>query len=364
MPDNHPSDPQRTAQSLLPLTATFSKASELDAEWHAYFDAIYGVSTLTFPLSLARLNLFYEAKLPRSVQQLLAANSSRVHRSCVGSALCGTRASAVPIQFGDFYHQRVHLAVQRIVSKKGHVGPPRARQQQILHRCSLSVCTRRSAPPTECDPHTGRSVDATGKQHTCGSQDLARDGGNVQHLHAVPRRGFASHSLVEVLHVGFDPPRFGYWMYLASGTGVYLNLSRTIAFDGHAAAMRHFCPNGTGPVARPSSRVVRSAECRRDLNERGMVAAAAARDYDTIQFTRFVEYSLVKHEVVLLRDLDEEDTAMRLRQQRSDACPTPQSRSLFRSGYGGSRPCRCRPMPRCWQSECMLNCGGAARTLI
>ena len=274
----------------------------------------------------------------------------QVRQGCFGSALCvggvGPTDGGGAIAAGDFYQQGVHLAPPRFDA------PP-----TYLYRCALSICQTRGASSSTCQGRGGL------RRPEC-SWSRVQDGADaLETLHPVPRRGYPSHSMVEVMHAGFDPPYFGYWLYMTAGSGIYLNLSRTRAFDDHAAAARHFCPNGTGPLlarphrgraARGLALLWRSDACQLQ-NEQGMVAAATAAGYDTLQFTRFVEYGLVKHEVVLL-GVSEDERATSRRRVRGNACPPAARVELFRSGWGGSRPCRCRVRRRCWQAACVLNC--------
>merc|ERR1712187_558672 len=52
--------------------------------------------------------------------------------------------------------------------------------------------------------------------------------------------GFPSNSLVEVMHRTGDPCDTGYWMHFSHGSGVYYNLSRTIAFRTRTEACLKF----------------------------------------------------------------------------------------------------------------------------
>lgn len=338
-----PSDALHQARRRADLTAAFASASELSPEWRQYLDAVYDVSTLHFPFSIAWLNVFYERLLPETTRQSL-----RVREGCFGAALCPHAAASggAIVSSGDLYRQAVHLAIP---------GAPSETSEAHLHRCALDVCQAAKNVSATCRARDGFSGPA------CPHRLLDGVPSTEAALRPVPRGGYPSFSLVEIVHHGFDPPGFGYWAYIASGSGIYVNVSRTIAFDGHAAAIRHFCPNGTGvprAAAARSSQLPRrsiSVECTQP-DERGMVAAAAAAGYDTVQFTRFVEYGLVKAEVVLVRHVEDAETTRR-RRQRGDACPSSRHARLFRSGWGGVHACRCRPRRRCWQQECALNCG-------
>ena len=64
------------------------------------------------------------------------------------------------------------------------------------------------------------------------------------------------------------------WMYAQPGSGVFFNVGRTIHFESHAQAVRHFLPGN------PCTR----GHCEHEYPQ--LFAAAAAAGYDTVQFTR------------------------------------------------------------------------------
>jgi hypothetical protein len=108
--------------------------------------------------------------------------------------------------------------------------------------------------------------------------------GHENQTYSYPEKGFASNQEVEVVHTFFDPPNTGFWFYFAVGSGVYLNLSRTIAFRTHEHALQTW----------------KDAKYYRHLStEAKIVNVARHLEYDTVQFTRFNEHRMIKHEIVM-----------------------------------------------------------------
>jgi hypothetical protein len=99
-----------------------------------------------------------------------------------------------------------------------------------------------------------------------------------------PEAGFPSFGLVEVAHGYFDPPNTGFWFYHAPGSGVWINLTKTIAFRSHDEAMRKWSHVSLFSHLHAEARI---ANVARYLG------------FDTVQFTRFKEHDMVKHEIMM-----------------------------------------------------------------
>lgn len=139
-------------------------------------------------------------------------------------------------------------------------------------------------------------------------------------------KGFNNYTKVEVVHTGKREwePDVGYWMYLAKGSGNYIDLGRTIVFPEHYDALKYFtgcvdCRNYTEKeMLAPNvyGRRIRKEICSR----------ARAAKYDTIQYTHRNE-GVYRYEITDLRILNP-----------VNACGyTP----AMWSGYNGVRPCNC-----------------------
>ena len=102
---------------------------------------------------------------------------------------------------------------------------------------------------------------------------------------AMPMEGHANDTWVEVLRYSADPPNMGFFMFHAPGSGIWFHLGRTIAFPNHAVALRRLCPQGCGNHSHgaPESR---------------LAGRALELGYDSVQFTRFVEFSILKLEIL------------------------------------------------------------------
>ena len=122
--------------------------------------------------------------------------------------------------------------------------------------------------------------------------------GHVHDMHnmtfPVSRKGFSSNTWVSVLHHLKDPIGMGFWMYLSSNSNVYFNLGKTISFDNHVDAMTFFCPQGCNF----STTYVGHKKFH---TEKQFVARAYVLGYDSIQFTRFIEYGFLKYEIVFTK---------------------------------------------------------------
>jgi hypothetical protein len=304
------------------LADTFASAAELGV-WRDYLYGTYGKS-LTFPFSLAELNFFNLERLPRAVRQTL-----KLRAGALGN--CRRENWQDVDGFGKLKRHDLYLLFRR----------------NFLFRCTLDVCswglsndtcTRSGFVGAGCTPgyDEAGAVEATMQDYVASTATFGRATAASGAIY-VPREGYPSNSLAEVIHHGSDGGQRGYWMYYAPGSGVYLNLSRTIAFETHAAAVDHFCSGDQACTAQ---------------GERGLVRAAQRAGYDTVQFTRFVEYSMVKSEIVLVREEAVEDE--QAAGERRGGCLPLRGMHLLRGGWRGVHACSCDP------HEDTVNCRGVA----
>ena len=109
---------------------------------------------------------------------------------------------------------------------------------------------------------------------------------------------------------GIDTGREGTWFYVATGSGVYLDLGRTRAFATHADAER-------------------TMRC----NLSDVTTWEGAAQLDTIVFTDYIEHGMRKSEVLLLPP---RPPRRRQSSGRKDACP-PRSRPTGCTPAGAGR---------------------------
>ena len=134
----------------------------------------------------------------------------------------------------------------------------------------------------------------------------------------VPPMPAPDHAWVEVTHCEFEGEDVAMWFYMLPGSGVYVNLGTTIAFDDHYAAARHFlggAPWEDGPPA--------------ELNR--LADAAKRAGYDSIQFPEHCDGMCGRcaSELMLLRS--------------GGRGPCPEAGVELRTGVNASRACECVP---------------------
>ena len=206
-------------------------------------------------------------------------------------------------------------------------------------------------------------------------------GGPGSRLHEA---GFANESLVEVRHRCCDGCALGFWMSLATGSGIFYRLGRTITFAHRAAACAAFLPR---PLCLRWKADRMFPERRVELRcVLGLRWAARDAGYDSIQYVNGPGRNF---EIVDLRDGDGSEHCARdfelhprpapgrralapfrkdvdLALEANYTAPVlkvnqschPYHPELFRSGWGGSTPCRCDP------SLGVLNCRGTASEAV
>ncbi len=141
-----------------------------------------------------------------------------------------------------------------------------------------------------------------------GARDLWRNmyfsSGNHACEMRVGPRPFASHQLVEVMHQK-ENENFAMWHYYSPGSGIFLDIGRTVVFRSHE-----------------------------DASASGFdMHLGHALGYDTVQFLRAENFEIVD-----------------LRMKGDSSCPPPHLAHLFRSGWKGRLPCSCDP------TQVRINC--------
>ena len=248
------------------LCDVFVSAYELRASaWAQYFEATYGIQTMRFPFHMSELNFFYEMLIPMVVWQNLSIRSQCVAQ---GHAVCGARFSTgpdqpPPIAGGELY---------RLWGGTYTLLPGR------LFRCVRD----------ECSTGGNRSTKL-----------------NEQHI---PK----DDTKVEVVREAPDPAGGGMWFYCVRGSGIYLNVGRTRAFDHHRARERVL------PLQLPSA-----SQLLKRVRDAGL---------DTIQHVNLEEHGLFKHEIYSAGAVVTEGTI---------GCFPRAAASLFSRGWGGVIPCSC-----------------------
>eukprot|EP00322_Chrysochromulina_rotalis_P005679 CAMPEP_0115834908 /NCGR_PEP_ID=MMETSP0287-20121206/3927_1 /TAXON_ID=412157 /ORGANISM="Chrysochromulina rotalis, Strain UIO044" /LENGTH=496 /DNA_ID=CAMNT_0003288361 /DNA_START=212 /DNA_END=1702 /DNA_ORIENTATION=+ len=248
------------------LKDTFTSAAELIASpWKDYFDSVYGLSTLTYPLSIGSLVYFYTNLMPRgSAPWSLDANGYR---------------------YGEF--------------TRAHYG------------------------------HNGNDIWRAYRQRNTIADRYGANGGGPRQV--VMSRGLPSYSMAEVTHAcapcdwqenGLSQ---GYWHYLQPGSGIFLNVGKTVTTESEWLG-----PQGCGRDG--------MAEAVQCLKQKG---------YDTWQRPHIFEAGVMLYEIVNVRDSH----------RQYDGCFDPWSYNpvtnggRYYHGWDASRVCKCR-------SASALNCNG------
>lgn len=271
---------------------TFTDQAHLLASttWHRYAEAAFGLSTLTFPLDLRRLNFFYLHLLPEHDQAVLR------NRPVLGAPRSPPNTS---------FTSRLCLA-RHSASSPGHA--------RAIH-----------------EPYVqwGGSDPSFGANHVW--TYLWNSAGELVHE---LRNGVPSDSWVEVHRCGDRHPTSrssgsrsvgDLWMYLARGSGVHYNVGRTL-------------------VARDKAHLQRLADNATRLKD--AFEWARARSFDSVQLTHSLEQRLYKYEIVDLRLGLSDDT-------RCPPAASASASAVFRAGWRPHEPCTCalaQPCLHCRES--------------
>ena len=143
---------------------------------------------------------------------------------------------------------------------------------------------------------------------------LGKFGSGGRHVPAL------SNAWVEVMHCAgskFERNKQP-WFYIASGSGMFVNVGRTAAFATHDEGARRFL-----------GKSCRTFECDEELPN---MTAVAAQLFDSLQFTHHCDGTcgLCQHELVMLR----------AGRRRSVASPCHEALE-YRRGVGAALPCTC-----------------------
>jgi hypothetical protein len=311
-----------------PLDGVFNNRTEM-GDWAPYFESVYGVDTMVFPFNMSQLNMFYRSRLPPRVAARLPA---------VNFVKWSTKPN--PIYRGDLY----------CMFSKEHI-----------FRCELDVCSTKD-PSSACAkedyvgsdcPARGRSFnfsDALKREAVAELQQQRRrrvheaDAAptdspsalqpppQIHNDNDLPGAGVANNIFVEVIHSTGDPAGSGFWFYFAKGSGVYLNVSRTMPFRRHVDSWAYFKCKDTDCNHYDPKNALRDEELT--------VSSAARHGIDTLQYTRFVENGAIKQEIVMTR-VNTVEASSDDKRVWDRPCPPAEFLQFLRGGFGASKPCTC-----------------------
>ena len=224
------------------LNGYFRDMDELrSSEWHAYLDAVYGASTLTFPLNLGSLFYFHRALLPSSAAsalhlELQTAESPKLLHDPAG------------LRYGDLFIGHYTL---------GHwMGEDFWRSFRQLN----GVCVAND-PTSACMP-----------------------------LETMLARGAPDNALVEVSHMCCDLGGFNeLWHYLAPGSGIFFDLGKTHVVTSHTSKQiidtQTGCYHAYGTV-----------------DWTPFFSCLRTQGYNSVQITKHMEHSTTVVEIINLND--------------------------------------------------------------
>jgi hypothetical protein len=130
----------------------------------------------------------------------------------------------------------------------------------------------------------------------------------------------------------------GMWFYHAPGSGIYFDLGRTIVFNHHEDAVKHF-------LNRPCtdwSLLHGNIECNSDFDD---LINEAKKEYDSIQF--------LSHEDMRCGNTAVEIIA--LNYSGDYPCGNKPGKGLFKSGWKGSKECNCDTKQLCLNCVALLS---------
>jgi len=145
----------------------------------------------------------------------------------------------------------------------------------------------------------------------------------------------ADGSWVEVTHCGGGwNEKHGHWMYVARGSGLYVNVGRTIAFGSHEESVRRFLGTACrGPLWCHYGNCLQ--QCDDELGRMSLAAREAG--FDSVQFVSHCDMrcNLCGHELVFVGI------------EGTQVCS---SSITYRQGLHAARSCQCKPSA-VWTSE-------------
>ena len=169
-----------------------------------------------------------------------------------------------------------------------------------------------------------------------------------------PYKSLQSNIKVEVTHCCSSGEEKGTWYYKATGSGIYLDLGKTISFNDHKDAVQHFLNkkcDDDDPIHHP-------VECISELND---LINEASKEYDTIQFLNHPDMQC---------NWNKNSMAMEILDIRLDNgasgkynCGTNNSKQNLYRDWGGKSICKCKNFvgecsPHAPSEQNCLNCEG------
>ena len=169
---------------------------------------------------------------------------------------------------------------------------------------------------------------ACGRQHFAGNLNvhcnvelawrlrMYRDSDDASEGHLPLRKG----SWVEATHCGGSGKELlAAYFYAVKGSGLWVNVGRTIAFGVHEQAVRHFLRRNCSDRTHPNEGMV---QCDGELDK--MASAAAKRGFDSVQFVRHCDAKCEQclHELVMLH-VDGRPGCPQLSYRRGDRAQLP-----------------------------------------
>ena len=239
--------------------------------WANYFEKVYGIDTIQFPFNTSSLIFWYQKKLPISSEEYKITHSS--------------------LKYNNFF-----------------------RMQNSPSTYLFRYIYPKMAGFTKHWSGIGRKIVAFIYDH-----------------------GFQNHTKIEVIHTGSKEwqPNTGYWMYLAFGSGVYLDLGQTIVFPEHYDALSYFTGCHDKTCMPYINKIDLGGGKKGRLFRKIIYNSAKKAGFDTIQYTH-------RHEGPYRYEI----TDLRVRNPMN-VCAV---QHVMHSGFKGVRPCRC-------QLSRILNCG-------
>ena len=157
-----------------------------------------------------------------------------------------------------------------------------------------------------------------------------------------PPPAFRNYSKVEISHCGGSKfETNGAFFYAFRGTGLYIDIGRSLAFETHDDASRYLLGRPCAP-GKPPDMKLGIFQCDAELPR--IIGAAKSQGWDSLQFTRHCDaFCTGKNMSDALSGKDPRSQlcgfeVVLTRVAGTDACPA--GLELFR-GWGGHEPCAC-----------------------